>query len=108
MLKSTSVLVLLLALGVYSAGPIIAKFGPFAATAAHAESDDDSSGLIFNEDARAGDNGARASDDDSHEGNEDSDDVGVVGSSPGPIFDESAASSPTCKEPSCKVKAIAK
>jgi len=108
MLKSTSVLALLLTLGVCSAAPVITKLGPFAATAAHAESDDDSSGRVYDEDAGSGDNGARASDDDSHEGNEDSDDAGAVGSSPGPIFDESAASSPSCKEPSCKVKAIIK
>ena len=88
--------------------PVITKFGLFAATAALAESDDDSSGLIYGDDAGSGDSGARASDDDSHEGNEDSDDVGAVGSSPGPIFDESAASSPTCKEPSCRVKALVK
>ena len=49
MKNSTSILSLLLALGIYTAGPIITKFGPFAYTAALAESgsddgDSDSSG----------------------------------------------------------------
>jgi hypothetical protein len=108
MRKSTSVLTLLLALGVCSAGPVMTKFGPFAATTAFAENDDDSSGLIYDDDAGADESGGLASDDDSNEGSEDFDDVGVVGSSPGPIFDEGAASSSACKEPSCKVKAIIK
>ena len=90
-------LALLLAVGVYSAGPITTKFGPLASAAAHAESDDDSAGLVYGDDNSTGDKGARASDDDSNEGNEDSDDVGIVGSSTGPIFDENATGSPNCK-----------
>ena len=39
MRNSTSILSLILALGIYGAGPIVTKFGPFAATAAHAESE---------------------------------------------------------------------
>lgn len=104
MRKSTSVLTLLLALGVYSAGPIFTKFGPFAATAAHAESDSDSNVAFDSDDDGSDDNGGSVSDDDSNEDNEDSDDVGVVGTSTGPIFDEGAASSLACKEPACKVK----
>ena len=38
MRNTTSILSLLLALGIYGAGPVVTKFGPFAATAAHAES----------------------------------------------------------------------
>ena len=37
MRNSTSILSLVLALGIYGAGPIVTKFGPFAATPAHAE-----------------------------------------------------------------------
>ena len=56
MLKSTSILTLLLALGVFSAGPILTNFAPLGATAAYAESDDDSRSGIEDDD-----------DDDSHQ-----------------------------------------
>ena len=38
MRNTTSILSLLLALGIYGAGPVVTKFGPFAATAAYADS----------------------------------------------------------------------
>ena len=41
MKSSTSILSLLLALGIYTAGPIITKFGPFASTVALASGSDD-------------------------------------------------------------------
>ena len=41
---SPSILALVLGLGIYSAGPIITKHGPFAATAAHAEGDSEGGG----------------------------------------------------------------
>ena len=41
MKSSTSILSLLLALGVYAAGPVITKFGPFASTVALADSGSD-------------------------------------------------------------------
>jgi hypothetical protein len=102
--KPTIFLTLLFALGMYSIAPVISKFGPLAATAAHAENDNDSDGVIYSDDVGGDDNGGTASDDGSNEENEDSDNVGVVGSSSGPIFDEGAASSLPCKEPACKVK----
>jgi len=109
MRKSTSILALLLAVGVYSAAPIIMKFGPLAAAAAHAESDDDSTGLVYGDDASTGGHGVRASDHDSDEGyedNEDSDEAGIVGSSAGPIFD--ATGSQNCKTLPCKVEPLIK
>jgi hypothetical protein len=44
MRNSTSILSLILALGIYGAGPIVTKFSPFAATAAHAEEGGDGGG----------------------------------------------------------------
>ncbi|HEX7109574.1 MAG TPA: hypothetical protein VF224_10085 [Aestuariivirga sp.] len=93
MLKSTSILTLLLALGVFSAGPILTNFAPLGATAAYAESDDDSRSGIEDDD-----------DDDSIGDDDDSDDNRAVGASIGPVFDEGAVPDLTCKEPACKVK----
>lgn len=105
MLKSTSVLTLLLALGVFSAGPIATSFGPLAATAAYAESDNDShSGIEDDDDGDFDENHRVVSDDDSNDDNEESDDSKAVGASIGPVFDEGAVPDPTCKEPACKIK----
>ena len=105
MLKSTSVLTLLLALGVFSAGPILTNFAPLGATAAYAESDDDSHSGIEDDDDDDFDEIHRVvSDDDSNDDNEDSDDAGAVGTSIGPVFSEGAAPDPACKEPACKIK----
>lgn len=103
MLKSTSVLTLLLALGVFSAGPIATSFGPLGATAAYAESDDESHSGVeddedFDEDHRV------VSGDDSNGDNEESDDIKAVGTSIGPVFNEAAAPDPSCKELACKIK----
>ena len=108
MLKSTSVLTLLLALGVFSAGPIATSFGPLGATAAYAESDNDShSGIEDDDDEDFDENHRALSDDDSNGDNEESDDNDdnkAVGTSIGPVFDEGAAPDLTCKEPACKIK----
>ena len=105
MLKSTSVLTLLLALGVFSAGPIATSFGPLGATAAYAESDNDShSDIEGDDDDDFDENHSGVSDDDSIDDDEDSDDNKAVGASIGPVFDEGAVPDPTCKEPACKTK----
>jgi hypothetical protein len=104
MLKSTSVLTLLLALGVFSAGSILTNFAPLGATAAYAESDNDSQSGIENDDDDFGEDHRVVSGDDSNDDNEDSDDAGAVGTSIGPVFNEGAAPDPTCKEPACKIK----
>ena len=41
MRNSTSILSLVLALGIYGAGPMVTKFGPFAATTVYAEEGDE-------------------------------------------------------------------
>lgn len=102
MLKSTSVLTLLLALGVFSAGSIMTNFKPLGATVANAESDNDSYSVIENDDFD--DNHASKSSEDSDDDNEESDDIKAVGTGIGPVFNEGAASDPTCKEPACKIK----
>jgi hypothetical protein len=104
MLKSTSVLTLLLALGVFSAGSILTNFAPLGATAAYAESDNDSQSGIENDDDDFGEDHRVVSGDDSNDDNEESDDVKAVGTSIGPVFNEGAAPDPTCKEPACKIK----
>ena len=105
MLKSTSILTLLLALGVFSAGPILTNFAPLGATAAYAESDDDSrSGIEDDDDDDFDEIHRSVSDDDSNDDNEDSDDNKAVGASVGPVFDEGAIPDLTCKEPACKIK----
>lgn len=63
MRNSTSILSLILALGIYGAGPVVTKFGPFAATLAHAESGSD-----------GGDSGDGGGDDSSDGGGDDSSD----------------------------------
>ncbi len=102
--KPTIFLTLLFALGMYSVAPIVTTLGPLAATAAHAENDNEADGAVYGDDMGDDDNSRTASVDNSHEENEDSDDAGVVGSSSGPIFDEGAAPSLACKEPACQVK----
>jgi hypothetical protein len=105
MLKSTSVLTLLLALGVFSAGSIMTNFGPLGAMAASAESDNDSYSVTENDDDDDFDeNHAGESGEDSNDDNEESDDIKAVGTNVGPVFDEGAAPDPTCKEPACKIK----
>ena len=105
MLKSTSILTLLLAMGVFSAGPILTNFAPLGATAAYAESDNDShSGIEDDDDDGFGENHRGVSDDDSIGDNEESDDDKAVGASIGPVFDEGAVPDLVCKEPACKIK----
>ena len=105
MLKSTSILTLLLAVGVFSAEPILTNFAPLGATAAYAESDDDSRSGIEDDDDDDFDEIHRVvSDDDSIDDDDDSDGNKAVGASIGPVFDEGAVPDPTCKEPACKIK----
>ena len=105
MLKSTSVLTLLLALGVFSSGSILTNFAPLGTTAAYAESDNDSqSGIEYDDDDNFDEDHRAVSDDDSNDDDdEDSDDNKAVGTSIGPVFDEGAAPDSTCKEPACKI-----
>lgn len=102
--KPTIFLTLLFALGMCGMAPVMTVFGPLAATAAHAESNNDSDGAVYGDDNGDDDNGGTALDDDSNEENGDSDNAGVVGSSSGPIFDEGTAPSLACREPACRVK----
>jgi P pilus assembly chaperone PapD len=105
MLKSTSILTLLLALGVFSAGSILTNFAPLGATVAYAENENDSQSGIENDDDEDFVKDHRVvSGDDSNDDNEDSDDAGAVGTSIGPVFSEGAAPDPACKEPACKIK----
>ena len=78
MRNSTSILSLLLAIGIYGAGPIVTKFGPFAAAVAFAEGadtgGDGDSGL-----------GGHVGDDDSAGNGDQSDDHGD--GTPSPVGD---------------------
>ena len=89
MRNSTSVLSLVLALGIYGAGPIVTKFGPFAATAALAENEN--SGSDGNDDS-GGDGGDGGSDgpvdgDDSADGADD--DSSALSGADGDLADDS-------------------
>ena len=66
MRNTTSILSLLLALGIYGAGPIVTKSGPFAATAAHADGGDSGDG--------GGDDSGDGGDDSGDDSSDDSDD----------------------------------
>ena len=69
MRNSTSILSLLLAVGIYGAGPIVTKFGPFAATVAYAEGSQGGEGG----DGDGGDSGDGDSDDGGDSDDDDSD-----------------------------------
>ena len=70
MRNSTSILSLILALGIYGAGPIVTKFGPFAATPAHAE-DGSEGGDSGGDSGDGGDGGDDDSSDDSSDNSSD-------------------------------------
>ena len=70
MRNSTSILSLILALGIYGAGPIVTKFGPFAATPAHAE-DGSEGGDSGGDSGDGGDGGDDNSSDDSSDDSSD-------------------------------------
>jgi hypothetical protein len=97
MRNSTSILSLVLALGIYAAGPVITKFGPFAATAALADSDDggtggsDDSGGDSDDDGDSGSDGSDDGSDGSDDGSDGSDD-GSDGSDDGDDSDDDDSS----------------
>jgi hypothetical protein len=111
MRKSVSILTLVLALGAYTAGPIVTKFGPFAATAAHAESgegSDDHGGSGSDDHGGSGsdDHGSKGSDDDGADDSDDSDDAGKVGGATGPVFKGDDTASSKCKSLSCALEKL--
>jgi hypothetical protein len=89
MSNSKTIFTLILAIGIYGTGPILAKTSMFAANSAHAE------GIGEDHDSDLG-----WPDDGKHEDSDD--DSGAVGVQPGPIFNEPAAPSQACLEPACK------
>jgi hypothetical protein len=102
MLKSTSVLTLLLALGVLSAGAVATSFGPFSSAAAYADGDNESHSGIEDDDGFDGGHKI-VSDDDSNDDNAESDDNKAVGATIGPVFNEGSAPTSKCKDIACKV-----